>query len=372
MSKMGDNGAMTMQQSSFMRGQRSARRSGAIFIIIIIFFLLTTILFPRYNASAGDISSRAAVVIQASTGRILYGKNPNLRLAPASTTKLMTAMVTLDRMDPSDTAVISEIVSGVSPVKVNLRAGERVTVETLLNAALIKSANDAAYALAEATGGTEARFVELMNQKVLGMQLSDTNFINATGLPGAGQYTSAYDLALMLKQALNYPLIKELISTKARWISTEEGRAISIKNSNKLLWEDETMVGGKTGYTREAKHCFVGAKEQDNEMIIVALLGAPSRQSLWKESEALLERGFAIVEGKEEPVILITQSEYESSFHSAAYAAKHTDIKGSTHKKTAKTSHRKTKQGKSATHIRKHKTKVNTEARAEESIGSKG
>ncbi|MGD0883558.1 MAG: D-alanyl-D-alanine carboxypeptidase family protein [Thermodesulfovibrionales bacterium] len=357
-----------MKQSSFIRSQPSARGLRSAFIII---FLLT-IHFSVFNVFAADISSKAAVVMEASTGRILYGKNPDLRLAPASTTKLMTAMVTLDRMDPADTAVISERAAGVSPVKLNLKAGERVTVETLLNAALIKSANDAAYALAEATGGSEDRFVELMNQKVIALEMPDTNFVNATGLPGSGQYTTAYDLAKMLREALKYPLIKELINTKARWISTEEGRAIAIKNSDKLLWADETMLGGKTGYTREAKHCFVGAKEQGNETVIVALLGASSRQSLWRESEELLEKGFAVTNGKEEPVMLITKSEDEASVYPAAYSAKASDMKGRAHKKTRKTSQRKAKRGKSVTHIRKHKSRVNTEARVEKINGSKG
>lgn len=339
---------------------------------IIIFCLFSLIHFSLLTASAADISSRAAVVMEASTGRILYGKNPTLRLAPASTTKLMTAMVALDRMNPADTAHISERAAGVSPVKVNLRPGERVTVETLLNAALITSANDAAYALAEATGGTENRFVELMNQKVIALGMSDTNFINSTGLPGRGQYTTAYDLVRILRQALGYPLIKELINTKAKWISTENGRTISIKNSNRLLWEDEAMLGGKTGYTREARHCFVGAKERGNETVIVALLGTSSRQSLWKESEELLEKGFAMINGQEEPLILFTKSEYESSVQPATYNTNAFDIKGMAQKKTRQSPKNRAKKGKSLKHSQQHKARVHTEARAQGINGSKG
>src|SRR5512143_2644256 len=106
---------------------------------------------------ADEISSRAAIVMEASTGRILYGKNPDLRLLPASTTKLMTAMIALDRANPNDIVVISEKAASCSPVKARFRVGERVTVETLLNAVLIKSANDAAFALAEGIAGSEER-----------------------------------------------------------------------------------------------------------------------------------------------------------------------------------------------------------------------
>ncbi|MBI5053294.1 MAG: D-alanyl-D-alanine carboxypeptidase, partial [Chloroflexi bacterium] len=166
--------------------------------------------FSLFTASAAEISSKSAVVMEASTGRILFGKNPNVKLPPASTTKLMTAMIALDRMRPDDTVTISERAAGVSPVKAHFKGGERVSVETLLNAALIKSANDAAVALAEAVAGSEEKFIELMNQKVIALGMSDTRFINSTGLPGHGQHTTAYDLARMLRHALRYPLVREI------------------------------------------------------------------------------------------------------------------------------------------------------------------
>jgi D-alanyl-D-alanine carboxypeptidase (penicillin-binding protein 5/6) len=291
----------------------------------------------------------------------------------------MTAMVALDRMNPTDTVVVSERAAGMSPTKANLRAGERVTVETLLNAALIKSANDAAYALAEAAGGTEERFVELMNQKVIALGMSDTRFINATGLPGHGQYTTAYDLARMLRQALRYPLVKEVINTKASRISTEDGRAIFIKNSNRLLWADESMLGGKTGFTREAKHCFVCASEHGNETVIASLLGAPSRERLWKESEELLEKGFAIMTGKEEPVMFFTKSDYKASVQPATYSVKTSEVKevsdkevSKPKKKVKKTAMKKVTKGKPVKHAKKNKAKVNTEAGAKVAGGSKG
>lgn len=268
---------------------------------------------------ADEIRSPAAIVIEASTGRILYGKNPDLRLLPASTAKLMTAMVALDRANPHDTVVISEKAASCSPVKAKFRVGERVTVETLLNAVLIKSANDAAFALAEGVSGSEERFVALMKEKVLALGMSDTKFVNATGLPMEGQYITVYDLARMLRHALRYPLIKEIVSTKASRISTEDGREIVIINSNKLLWSDDSVLGGKTGYTRAAKHCFVCASEQGGETVITAILGARTKAQLWKESEHLIRKGFSIVNGKGEPVLYYTRDDYESSIQPAAY-----------------------------------------------------
>ncbi|HYA26942.1 MAG TPA: D-alanyl-D-alanine carboxypeptidase family protein [Thermodesulfovibrionales bacterium] len=341
-------------------------------IFASIFFLLPTLHVLCLTVHAAEISAKAAVVMEASTGRILYGKNPNLRLAPASTTKLMTVMVALDRMNLADTVVISDKAAGISPVKANLRAGERVTLETLVNAALIKSANDAAYALAEATSGSEERFVELMNQKVIALAMSDTKFINATGLPGHGQYTTAYDLSKMLRQALRYPLIKEVINTKASRISTEDGREIFIKNSNRLLWADETMLGGKTGYTREAKHCFVCASEQGSGTVIVALLGASSRERLWKESEELLEKGFAIINGKEEPVMFFTKSDYRDSVRPAAYSVKTSEVRETVVKKARKTVRKKTKGANAGRHAEKHKSKFNANAEAKGADANKG
>lgn len=340
-------------------------------ISLFIFLLVFTLHASPFQAFAAEINSRAAAVMEASTGRILYGKNANLKLAPASTTKLMTVMVALDRMNPSDTVVISERAARVSPVKAHFRAGERMTVETLVNAALIKSANDAAYALSEAAGGTEERFVELMNQKVIALGMSDTRFVNSTGLPGDGQFTTAYDLARMLRQALRYPLIKEAISTKASRISTEDGRAIFIKNSNRLLWADESMLGGKTGYTRQAKHCFVCASEQGNETVIVALLGAPSRERLWKESEELLEKGFSIVNGKEEPVMFFTKSDYRESVHPATYRVKSSETGETADKKVKKNVKSKARKGKSSKQVKKHKSRMNAETETKGTGGNK-
>jgi D-alanyl-D-alanine carboxypeptidase (penicillin-binding protein 5/6) len=358
-----------MKQPSVVSRQSSTKRRRTGLMIIVVLFTLHCSLL---TASAEDVRSKSAVVMEASTGRILYGKNPNLKLPPASTTKLMTAMIALDRLNPADTVTISERAASVSPVKANFRSGERVSVETLLNAALIKSANDAAFALAEAVAGSEDKFVELMNEKVIALGMSDSRFINSTGLPGEGQYTSAYDLARMLRQALKYPLVREIINTKANRISTENGRSIFLKNSNRLLWADETMLGGKTGYTRAAKHCFVCACEQGNTTVITALLGAPSRETLWIESEALMERGFAIMHGKEEPVMYFARSDYSSSVRPASYTVKTSVAKEIPHKQTHKKKAKKKTKARSAKYASKHKAKENSEAQVKGSGGVQG
>lgn len=274
-------------------------------------FSLFTFHFLLSNSFADEINARSAVVMDASTERILYAKNPNLRLPPASTTKLMTAILVMEKADLSEIVKISRNVTRVSPSKAGFKKGDEVTVETLLYAALIESANDAAVALAEAVAGSEEKFVDLMNTKAKALELNDTKFINPHGLPGSGQYTTAYDLARIMRYALRYPKLKEIIGTRVAGLSTEGGDELFLKNTNKLLWSEEDLIGGKTGYTHQARHCFVCAAEREEETIIIALLGSPSRDSLWKETEKLIGKGFLIKENKEDAVIFFTRADYD-------------------------------------------------------------
>jgi serine-type D-Ala-D-Ala carboxypeptidase (penicillin-binding protein 5/6) len=275
------------------------------FLFLFSFSLFSTV-------SADEIKSRAAVVMDAVTGRVLYAKNPDLRLLPASTTKLMTALVVLEKANLNDVVTVSRKAANTTPVRSGLKEGDKVKIETLLYAALMKSANDAAVALAEATAGSEEEFVTLMNSKAIAIGANDTRYINANGLPGDGQYITAYDLAKIMRQAIKYPILKEILGTRITEISTETGKTLFIKNTNKLLWSDDELVEGKTGYTRQARHCFVCAGERDNETIIAALLGAPSREVLWKETEALMAFGSNVISNVKEPVVYLTMNDRSS------------------------------------------------------------
>ncbi|MEK6653095.1 MAG: D-alanyl-D-alanine carboxypeptidase family protein [Nitrospirota bacterium] len=287
---------------------------------LILFLLAACSLQFATFVSADEIKSKAALAMEASTGRVLFAKNPNLRLPPASTTKLVTAMVVLDRARLNETVTISEMAAEVPSIKgTRFKPGETVTVETLLYAALLRSANGAAFALAEHVAGSEEKFVELMNRKIAAIGASDTKFINATGLPGKGQQITAYDLAKILRHALKYPVIREIIGTREADISTSEGRTISLENTNKLLWSDEGAVGGKTGYTRLARHCFVYAGKREGETVIVAILGAPSRKMLWDEAEQLEGKGFDVIARDGQPVIYFTKADYTKPAGKAAY-----------------------------------------------------
>jgi D-alanyl-D-alanine carboxypeptidase (penicillin-binding protein 5/6) len=129
-----------------------------------------------------------------------------------------------------------------------------------------------------------------MNEKVLAIGAEDTKYINATGLPGPGQYTTALDLSKILGYALQIPKLKEIIGTTEAKIATKKGKVFYLRSTDRLLWSDDKIIGGKTGYTRKAGHCFVCAAQGETKTILVAILGSPSRKKLWAETESLVSR----------------------------------------------------------------------------------
>jgi len=253
-------------------------------LLLSIFLIL--LIAP--DCFAGNIKSRAALTIDASTGEILFSKNSDHRLPPASTTKLMTAIVVMENANLSKVVTISKPVARTAPTKAGFRTGDQVTIEGLLYAALLGSANDAAVALAEGVADSEQEFVRLMNEKAHSIGAGDTKFINATGLPGGNQYTTALDLSKILNYALGFPKLREIVGTPEAKITTGKGRVIHVRSTDKLLWSDEKVIGGKTGYTQKAGHCFVGAAQSATKVILVAILGSPSRRNLWMDTEKLI------------------------------------------------------------------------------------
>ncbi|MBI5026918.1 MAG: D-alanyl-D-alanine carboxypeptidase [Nitrospirae bacterium] len=282
-------------------------------ILFLIVFFLFTIHYPLFTASAeaSALTARGAVVMEASTGRLLFAKNPDLRLAPASTAKIMTAIIVVERADLDESVTISSRATSQSGSRLHLRRGNTIRIEDLLYASLMESANDATVALAEAVAGSEREFVKLMNQKAIQIGAADTRYVNATGLPGKGQYITAYDLSRIMRYAMRNPVIKEILSTKAREINTDSGRNIFVRNSNKLLWREDDMIGGKTGFTRAARHCFVGVAEKDGSEVISAVLGSSSRNKLWAEANGLFERGFRVIDMQEEPAVYVVKTDFK-------------------------------------------------------------
>lgn len=271
------------------------------FRMLLFAFAAVTFCFSS-PSHAADISAKAAVVVNSENETLLFGKNPDLKLPPASTTKLITAMVVLDTLETDAIVTISKKAAHTSSIWPYLPGGERLSVRDLLCLALMRSINGATVALAEAAAGTEKAFVSLMNEKARSIGAVNTKFINASGLPGKGQYTTARDLARIMKEALAYPPIADIIRTPETTLDVQ-GKTVILTNTNILLWTDDGHRGGKTGYTRAARHCFVGASDKEDGTLIIAILGDSSRDTLWTDAEKLLagdfQKGTIIIDSKE-------------------------------------------------------------------------
>lgn len=259
--------------------------------MIVLLILLTGI--PVYAQSLSNITAKSAVVIEYETGKVIFAKNSEEKRAPASTTKIMTALVALDEMgDQLDILVpTSEKAATIGESSIWLVKGEVLSLEDMLYGLLLNSGNDAAVAIAEKIGGSEAGFVQMMNAKAKSLEAKNTHFANPNGLPNKDHYTTAADLAKITRCALHNHIFSSIVATKTKeiiWENHEWNRQLI--NTNKLLWHLDGANGVKTGYTEDAGHCLVSsAKRGDQQFICVVLNSA----NIWEDSKNLLEYAFA-------------------------------------------------------------------------------
>lgn len=236
-----------------------------------------------------DIVSAQAAIFSNSTEVIrYYGKNVHSRVPPASTVKVMTALIVLERL-PLDKVVTTSVrATHPQPSKIYAKPGEKFRVRDLLYALMLKSANDASVILAEAVAGSEDKFVDLMNKKARELGAKHTRFANAHGLPSkAKQYTTPYDMYLIFRAALKHDFFRKLVGTKSRIIYSLEGRKIPLRSHNKILFMDwKKKLHGKTGYTKAAKACFVGYLHKGQSICIIAVFGCTRR---WDDIKYIVE-----------------------------------------------------------------------------------
>jgi len=197
----------------------------------------------------------------------------------------MTTIVAMEKLNGNETVVPDKNVSSFPRSKLHLVPGNAYKSMDLIKGAMIESANDAAYTLGVYIGGSEENFARLMNEKALAIGARNTNFRNASGLYVEGQYTTCYDLALMFKYALSNERFREIVATKY-FLFQDQKRSVRYKNHNRFLFCFEPAVGGKTGFTRASKHCYVGAFEKDGKEYILSLL---SSRDLWGDSIQILK-----------------------------------------------------------------------------------
>ena len=250
----------------------------------------------RAAAAPPSVDAGAAVLVEKETGTVLYEQNAHDKLEPASVTKIMTLLLVMEAIDSGalsteDMVTVSAHAASMGGSQVYLKEGEQMSVHDLLKAVAVASGNDASVALAEHLAGSEEAFVQRMNQRAAELGMTDTCFVNCTGLPAAGHLTSAYDIALMSRELiLNHPAIREYTTI---WMDSLRSGQFQLANTNKLIRFYEGATGLKTGSTDAAGYCLSATAERDGMELIAVVLKCPSSDVRSAAASSLLNYGFA-------------------------------------------------------------------------------
>lgn len=276
------------------REDRSSMRRGRRSLILALVILLCGA-WPAEAARAKAaptrrLTARAAILIDNRSGQILYEREPDLRLAPASTTKILTALIALRSGALDRNVPVSPYAASMQPSKINLKPGWSMNMEDLVYAVLLNSANDASVVVAEGLGGSVEGFARQMNVTAYALGATHSHFVNPNGLPAENHYSTVRDLTTIMRHGLMMPHFRNILSTRTLGIRPAEGsnRPISLRSHNRMLARTDAHVIGKTGWTREAKRCFVGAATANDREIVFAVLGATD---LWGDLARLIDFG---------------------------------------------------------------------------------
>ena len=245
-------------------------------ILLIVLFSLVSL---SDSMATYNVSCRSVIFSDSTKVRRLYGKQVSERVTPASTTKVMTALLVLKNLPLNSYVRVSPRATYVQPSKINVKPYEEYKVQDLLYALLLNSANDASVVLAEAVAGSEEKFVNMMNNTARQLGARNTRFANSHGLPSKKrQYTTAYDMYLIFREALKHDFFRNAIKHKYKTIASRDGRTVYLKNHNKILFKGwKKYIYGKTGYTRQARSCFVGTLQKGKSTLIIAVFGCQNR-----------------------------------------------------------------------------------------------
>ncbi len=314
-------------------------------IIFTLLFVFTTPVFGEEEGSNDSNDSpdlapdaKSAILMERDTGEVIFDKNVDEKLPPASMTKIMTLLLIMEALEEEklkldETVRVSERAASMGGSQIFLEAGEEMTVEELLKGVAIASGNDASVALAERIAGSEEAFVEQMNEKVKELKLENTHFQNSTGLPADNHYSTAYDMAVMAKELLKYETITEYTSIYEDYLREGEEDEFWLVNTNKLVRFYDGVDGLKTGYTDEAKYCLTATAEKDDMRVISVVMGAETTKQRngnisnmldyafnHFDTKKLFEKGETITELQflqaEQQKINVVTSESVSTIHS--------------------------------------------------------
>jgi len=298
----------------FTYAPRSPRKSHPLFLLLLLTIWLGLFCWagpvsaqfhfqdygPHPRLTPPDaIEARGALLMDAQTGEALYARNPDERLLPASTTKLMTALIVYEKLGGFRGSVTIEESDRAEPSNIPVVPGETISVNTLFHALLIESANDSARALGRYVAGSNEAFVQMMNERALAMGCFNTHFDNPNGLPApAGtHFTSCADLMRIFRAVIKYPELARILSTKEYTIETASG-VHTLRNHNRLLGYYPGMGPAKTGWTEAARHTYACAVTQNGHTILLTLLDSPNK---WKDAQILFNWGFAQIESQAAP-----------------------------------------------------------------------
>lgn len=280
-------------------------------LCLILSLIFTTQLFTLSAKAEGEnkndkgliVTAKSALLMEPSSGKIIYEKNSHEKFAPASVTKIMTMLLAMEAIDSGkiklqDKITISENSKKMGGSSMILDTGEIRTVEEILKGIAIASGNDAAVAMGEYLGGSEGAFVNMMNDKAKVLNMKDTAFKNCTGLPADGHFTTAYDISIMSTELLKYPKILKYSGTYMETISEGRKTPIGLVNHNKLVRFFDGCDGLKTGFTNEAKYCISATAVRSNVRMLAIIMGAPTFKVRNSDASMLMNYGFSKFETK--------------------------------------------------------------------------
>ena len=280
-----------------------------------ILLLLILLLSVRVYASNIDLAktAKSAILIETSTGKILYEKEKNQKRSPASMTKIMTLLLVMENLENgniklTDKVNISSHAASKGGTQIYVKEGTSVDLETLIKGISIASANDAAVAVSEFIGGTEENFVNMMNKRAKELGCKNTNFKNSHGLDEENHYSTAYDLSLMARELIKYPYALKLSSTYEDYIDVS-GENHWLVNTNKLIRFYSGMDGLKTGYTSKAGYCLTATMEKNNMRLISVVMGEDSKDNRSNDTISMMEYGYSMYGSKN----IINKEKYEKT-----------------------------------------------------------
>ena len=268
-------------------------------ILILFLFLFCIPIIKAEEVEDLAPNATSAIMIEASTGEILFQKNKDEKLAPASMTKMMSMLLIMEEIENgnlkwNEMITTSEKASSMGGSQIFLKVGEKMTVEDLLKGVAIASGNDAVVALAERVSGSEEQFVKRMNIRAKDLGLKNTNFINATGLTADNHYSSAYDMSLIAKELVKHEKILEFTSTYEDYLRKDTKSPFWLVNTNRLVRFKEGVDGLKTGFTDEAGYCLTATMKKDNMRLITVVMKEENTSKRSADTTKMLDYGFNI------------------------------------------------------------------------------